>query len=1014
MFLKRTSAWTVLLIFSMGGCILPATASSRSFGMDSKGDKETIHEKILNQKRFVVYSSRRLTGECLPICVDETGNSPPFFAPTDTPTVQPTEPPTLEPTGGPTVTPTITLSEHPTDSPTNNPAAAPTSPPTSAPTLAPTAGPTLAPTLLPTGTPTQKPTAAPTNPPTLAPTAAPTNAPTNPPTLAPTAAPTNAPTNPPTLAPTGTPTSKPTYKCVQVRVEEPGQKIPVGLVFAIDSSGSMEVVSPTDPSRLRVQAAQNFVRKLQNGKDVVGVMSWNGCGAEGSYTRTCTTPFNSVALSNYMTASQFESWRGSNNRNNMRANPIQFVEPMSRDLTRISTAINSVNSDGLTNPNLGLRVAMVMLDQALAAGTLASTDEKVIVFLTDGRPRGALNGAFNDLTDIGTNCQNTASPAFEAMQKGYTIYTIGLGGGDIRPEDEVKLDWWSKCTGGTYMKATNAAALEGIFSDIYDKVEITVSYKTVCGEDPTIELTAQPTIAPTNKPTDQPTKAPTNKPTDKPTAAPSNPPTPLPTGAPTQKPTAAPTKAPTNPPTLSPTTAPTKAPTNPPTLAPTAAPTKAPSNPPTLAPTAAPTNAPTNPPTLAPTAAPTKAPTNPPTLAPTAAPTNAPTNPPTLAPTAAPTSKPTYECVQVRVEEPGQKIPVGLVFAIDSSGSMEVVSPTDPSRLRVQAAQNFVRKLQNGKDVVGVMSWNGCGAEGSYTRTCTTPFNSVALSNYMTASQFESWRGSNNRNNMRANPIQFVEPMSRDLTRISTAINSVNSDGLTNPNLGLRVAMAMLDQALAAGTLASTDEKVIVFLTDGRPRGALNGAFNDLTDIGTNCQNTASPAFEAMQKGYTIYTIGLGGGDIRPEDEVKLDQWSKCTGGTYMKATNAAALEGIFSDIYDKVEITVSYKTVCGDDPTNKSSQVPLPTPSPTNAPTPGPTRNPTTSPTNAPTPGPTRNPTTSPTNAPTPSPTRNPTPQPTNKCFTSGTCCDSNPNGCCAGLTCKSSSMWSSSKTCQ
>ncbi|KAG7372858.1 outer membrane adhesin like protein [Nitzschia inconspicua] len=802
MFLKKgIAAWTTIaLTLSIGS--MPGHVSSRSFGLDTKRETKTIHEKINNQKRFVVYSSRKLTGECLPICVDETGNSPPFLAPTDSPTVQPANPPTLEPseepTGEPTAAATITLSAPPTDQPTNDPTAAPTNPPTSPPTLAPTSAPTLA----PTGTPT------------------------------------------------GTPTGKPTYECVQVKVEEPGQKKPVGLVFAIDSSGSMEVVSPTDPSRLRVKAAQNFVSKLQNGKDVVGVMSWNGCGSEGSsYTRTCTTPFNSVALNSYMTASQFEAWRGSKDRNSMRANPIQFVEPLTKDLTRISTAINSVNSDGVTNPNLGLRVAMAMLDQALAAGTLASTDEKVIVFLTDGRPRGSLNGAVNELTDIGANCQNTASPAHEAMQKGYTIYTIGLGGGDIRAEDEVKLDRWAKCTGGTYAMANNAAALEGIFTDIYKKVDLTVSYKTICGEDPTIELTAEPTAGPTKKPTAQPTEVPTSKPTNKPSGAPTNPPTPLPTAAPT------------NAPTQKPTAAPTTSPTQKPTAAPTNVPTPSPTNKPTPSPTTAPTNPPTRQPTAAPTTAPTPAPTAVPTLS------------PTLLPTGTPTGKPTHECVQVKVEEPGQKKPVGLVFAIDSSGSMEVVSPTDPSRLRVKAAQNFVSKLQNGKDVVGVMSWNGCGSEGSsYTRTCTTPFNSVALNSYMTASQFEAWRGSKDRNSMRANPIQFVEPLTKDLTRISTAINSVNSDGVTNPNLGLRVAMAMLDQALAAGTLASTDEKVIVFLTDGRPRGSLNGAVNELTDIGANCQNTASPAYEAMQKGYTIYTIGLGGGDIRAEDEANLDQ----------------------------------------------------------------------------------------------------------------------------------------------
>lgn len=163
--------------------------------------------------------------------------------------------------------------------------------------------------------------------------------------------------------------------------------------------------------------------------------------------------------------------------------------------------------------------------------------------------------------------------------------------------------------------------------------------------------------------------------------------------------------------------------------------------------------------------------------------------------------------------------PIELVFAIDSSGSMEVNSPTDPGRIRVTAAQTFVDKLDNGKDKVGVVSWNGCGSEGSYNRNCDTDRNEVDITiGYMTASEFESWRGSSSRNSMKSNPIQFVEPMSYDTNLIKTAIGNVNSDGLTNPDLGLKVAMDHLDKE--ANSLDG--EHVIVFLTDGRPRGTLD------------------------------------------------------------------------------------------------------------------------------------------------------------------------------------------------
>lgn len=177
----------------------------------------------------------------------------------------------------------------------------------------------------------------------------------------------------------------------------------------------------------------------------------------------------------------------------------------------------------------------------------------------------------------------------------------------------------------------------------------------------------------------------------------------------------------------------------------------------------------------------------------------------------------------------------------------------------------------------------------------------------MTASQFKSWRGSSLPNNVKSNPIQFAEPVSSDLTRISSAIGQVNSDGVTNPDLGLKIAMGLMEKAENNGTLTSEYEKIIVFLTDGRPMGSLNNENNALTDIGANCQNSASPAYEAMQKGYTVYTIGLGGGDIRLEDEAKLQHWSQCTGGMFMKAKDAAALGSIFDDIYEKVDATISF-----------------------------------------------------------------------------------------------------------
>jgi len=71
----------------------------------------TIHEKISIERRFVVYNSRRLTGECLSICQIENNK-----APSESPAIITQDPTTLFPTldenyiQTPTGTPTLTVS----------------------------------------------------------------------------------------------------------------------------------------------------------------------------------------------------------------------------------------------------------------------------------------------------------------------------------------------------------------------------------------------------------------------------------------------------------------------------------------------------------------------------------------------------------------------------------------------------------------------------------------------------------------------------------------------------------------------------------------------------------------------------------------------------------------------------------------------------------------------------------------------------------------------------------------
>jgi len=95
------SIMLLLLIFSTTTSTSASTIVSHN----------TIHEKVSIERRFVVYNSRRLTGECLPICQMENNK-----APSESPAIITQDPTTLFPTleenaiQAPTGTPTLTVS----------------------------------------------------------------------------------------------------------------------------------------------------------------------------------------------------------------------------------------------------------------------------------------------------------------------------------------------------------------------------------------------------------------------------------------------------------------------------------------------------------------------------------------------------------------------------------------------------------------------------------------------------------------------------------------------------------------------------------------------------------------------------------------------------------------------------------------------------------------------------------------------------------------------------------------
>ncbi|AIF84113.1 Mg-chelatase subunit ChlD [Candidatus Nitrososphaera evergladensis SR1] len=111
-----------------------------------------------------------------------------------------------------------------------------------------------------------------------------------------------------------------------------------------------------------------------------------------------------------------------------------------------------------------------------------------------------------------------------------------------------------------------------------------------------------------------------------------------------------------------------------------------------------------------------------------------------------------------------ETVPIDVVFAIDSSGSMTI---NDPSNLRIAAAKSFVDKLNSTRDQGGVVSWD--------------------------------------------DNVDFAFGLTQDFGALKTNINSVDASGGTNLNAGLNGAISMLD----GNTRSGSSTEVIIFLTDG-------------------------------------------------------------------------------------------------------------------------------------------------------------------------------------------------------
>jgi Ca-activated chloride channel family protein len=209
-------------------------------------------------------------------------------------------------------------------------------------------------------------------------------------------------------------------------------------------------------------------------------------------------------------------------------------------------------------------------------------------------------------------------------------------------------------------------------------------------------------------------------------------------------------------------------------------------------------------------------------------------------------------------------VPIDVVFAIDSSGSMAGQSGSDPDDLRLAAAKDFVDKLNPAVDRAAVVSWDD---DIDFTYPPTAPYPYPA-SNYY---PFVTPPGP---------ALPTSDTMTSDFAALKTKIDTVDSSGYTNLAMGLQQSIRMLK---AAARPESVD--VVIFLTDGIDNSSWPDAI------------LANWVTYAKNNGYRIYSIGLGN-DI---DEQPLKDMATQTGGHYYAAPTADNLQALYDMIYAEV-----------------------------------------------------------------------------------------------------------------
>jgi hypothetical protein len=185
-----------------------------------------------------------------------------------------------------------------------------------------------------------------------------------------------------------------------------------------------------------------------------------------------------------------------------------------------------------------------------------------------------------------------------------------------------------------------------------------------------------------------------------------------------------------------------------------------------------------------------------------------------------------------------------VVYSIDVTGSMSTSDPTN---------QRFFAPI----------FFNGI-------------LNNSSANNFAV---FNTWNTTVQKFSSLTNPTNF--------TLLNNTINaSISANDNTNLNVGLNQSILTLDNDPRVGQ----SSKIIIFLTDG------------LQTSGTYDPNIA---VTAGQKGYAIYSIGLGSG----VDTSLLQAMATSSSGKYYSSPTVANLTSVYNDIYQSIITdTIPYK----------------------------------------------------------------------------------------------------------